>query len=226
MLRVLLVLLVLANAVYFGWRRGALEGLGFGAPLGDREPARLGAQLDPEAVVVLTPAAASAALRAARTADLRCVEAGPFTDAAADSAEAALRDAAIPATAWVREKATAYAVFAGRYAEAAARRTREAELRRARIAFEPVEAPAEFAPGFLVSRHPSRDAAQEALAALQSRAPGLGGLRVVAWPGDATSASVWLRAADAGAPLRAQLQAVATTSGSLGTAGFRACEAR
>lgn len=226
MLRVLLVLLVLANAVVFGWHRGAFDGLGLGAPQGDREPARLAAQLDPEAVVVLTPAAASAALRAARTADLRCIEAGPFTEAAADGAEAALRDAAIPATAWVREKSTVYAVFAGRYAEAAARRARETELRRARIAFEAVEAPAEYAPGFLVSRHPSREAAQEALAALQAGAPGLGGLRVVAWPGDATAASVWLRAAEAGPALRTQLQAVATASGALGSAGFRACEAR
>ena len=65
MLRALLALLLLANLLFFGWAGGWLAPA-FPAPgTGDREPGRVAAQVAPERVTVLAPAAASAALAAA-----------------------------------------------------------------------------------------------------------------------------------------------------------------
>ena len=53
MLRVLLGLLLLANAPFFGWSQGWLAPA-FPAPrTGEREPERLTAQVRPESVVIL-----------------------------------------------------------------------------------------------------------------------------------------------------------------------------
>lgn len=61
MLRALLAGLLLANALYFGWARGWFAPTWPAPGAGEREPARLAAQVAPERVSVLSPAAASAA---------------------------------------------------------------------------------------------------------------------------------------------------------------------
>ena len=58
MLKLLIVLLLLANAAYFAWSHGALAGLGM-APANPSEPHRLQQQLKPEQWRV-TPAEAPA----------------------------------------------------------------------------------------------------------------------------------------------------------------------
>jgi hypothetical protein len=57
MLRLLILLLLLANAVYFAWTHGALAKLGL-APAHQTEPERLQQQLHPELLLV-TPAAST-----------------------------------------------------------------------------------------------------------------------------------------------------------------------
>jgi hypothetical protein len=221
MLRIVLALLVLANVVAYGWMRGWFEPSWPSPERRERESARLAAQVRPDAVVVLPPGAASAALQAARSAAVRCVEAGPFNAAEADAAEAALAAAGIAAGSWQRESVqpgVPWVVFAGRYPEAEARAARAAELRRARLVFETLGAPPELAPGFVLSRHPSREAAESALKAL--RGTGLRELSVVSLP--APPPEIWLRAARADVPLRAQLQALAGANGAL-AGGFRSC---
>lgn len=84
MLRSLLALLLLANALYFGWARGGFAPTWPGPGAGEREPARLAAQVAPERVTVLAPAAASAAVLAAKSKPL-C----PPADAASAPANAA-----------------------------------------------------------------------------------------------------------------------------------------
>lgn len=54
MLRLLVLLLLLANAGYFAWSRGTLAPYGF-APATQSEPQRLTQQLHPEALRILTP---------------------------------------------------------------------------------------------------------------------------------------------------------------------------
>ena len=63
MLRALLAVLLLANALYFGWARGWFAPTWPAPGASESEPARLAAQVAPERVTVLSPAAASAALQ-------------------------------------------------------------------------------------------------------------------------------------------------------------------
>jgi hypothetical protein len=102
MLRLLVLLLLLANGLFFGWTRGWFAP-GWPPPRhGEREPERLAAQVQPERIAVLAPAAASAAEQAARAAAEACLEAGPFAATAAAGAEAALAAAGLPAGSWER----------------------------------------------------------------------------------------------------------------------------
>jgi hypothetical protein len=59
MLRALVVILMLANAVFYGWTQGWLTDVLGLSPDGDREPQRLTAQVDPTALRVLARGAAS-----------------------------------------------------------------------------------------------------------------------------------------------------------------------
>ena len=64
MLRLLVLLLLLANGAYFAWSKGLLAPYGF-APVSQSEPQRMAQQIRPEAIHILsTPGAASAAASA------------------------------------------------------------------------------------------------------------------------------------------------------------------
>jgi hypothetical protein len=211
MLRALVVLLLLANGLYFAWAQGW-----FGPPPrhAEREPQRLAAQVAPDAVTVLPPTRASAALQAAREAALRCVETGPLQEPALGQAEYRLSEALVAPDAVERRESSAavrWIVFGGRYPEAGPRTVREEELRRLGLSFERLTSPAELAPGLVLSRHDSREAAE---AWLKAKAPkALRGARVVALPG--SSEGTLLRV-----PRLAAEQADKLIS-----AGFRPCSA-
>jgi hypothetical protein len=97
-LRLLVLLLLLANAVWWGWSQGWLPADLLPLPLEDsqREPQRLQAQVRPEGVQVLPSAEAK------RLAAAACLLAGPYDTAAAGAAEAVLLAAGLPAAAWQR----------------------------------------------------------------------------------------------------------------------------
>lgn len=220
MLRVLVVLLLLANLAFFAWARGWL-----GAPPhhAEREPERLAAQVRPEALTVLPPSSVSAALQAARAAALQCLEAGPFAEGTVGAAEAAMSRAQWPEGSWARVDpapvAPAWLVYAGRYPEAALRRSREEDLRKLNLSFELITAPADLAPGLVLSRHSSRDDAQAWLN-VRSGTP-LRGARVVQLP---PPAPAWrLRVARADAEQAERLKAL---PGDTLAGGFRPCAAR
>jgi hypothetical protein len=160
MLRALVLLLLLANGLFFAWSRGWL---GTPPSHAQREPERLAAQVNPEAVLVLPPAKAQVAVQAARAAAQQCLEAGPFTDATISAAEEALAAAQLPAGGWSRvdpAAAAVWVVFAGRYPDAPQRNAREEDLRKYKLSYERIDAPADLAPGFVLSRHGSRDDAE------------------------------------------------------------------
>lgn len=216
MLRTLVGLLLLANVAFLAWSQGWLGG----APQhSQREPARLAAQVRPEALTVVPPAKAGAAVQAARAAAQSCLEAGPFSDSLMGAAEAALSSAQLPGDAWSRidpSAAPVWLVFGGRYPEAAARRAREEELRGAGQTYELIEFPADLAPGFVLSRHGSRDDAQ---AWIKARAKAeLRGLRVVQLPSN--SPTFWLRVPRADTEQAERLLALPAQALA---GGFKAC---
>ncbi|MBL8289621.1 MAG: hypothetical protein JNL85_16690 [Rubrivivax sp.] len=101
-MRTLLLLLLLANALVFSWASGWLDPMLPAPGQAEREPARLEAQVNPGAVKVLAPAAASEA-NDARLAAARCVEVGPFGLVDASAAESVLESAGLAAGTWERD---------------------------------------------------------------------------------------------------------------------------
>ena len=223
MLRTLVLLLLLGNALFFAWAQGWL-----GTPprQAEREPERLAAQVHPESLTVLPAGSAGAAVQAARAAALVCLEAGPFSGRSADAdiagAEGALAPAQVPEGTWMRISSVAppvWLVFAGRYPEAPLRKAREDDLRKQNLAFEIIDTPADLAPGLVLSRHASRDEAQAWLNA--RTAPGLRGVRLVQLP--TPTASYRLRVARADADLAERLKAL---PGDALAGGFKPCAAK
>ncbi|MFN7549211.1 MAG: hypothetical protein ACK5U3_17215, partial [Pseudomonadota bacterium] len=109
------------------------------------------------------------------------------------------------------ERSPSWVVFAGRPGDAAARRAREAELRRAGLAYQLVQSPPEIAGGLVVSRHASLASAEAALAALADRP--VRRLTIVALP--APPPQQWLRVPAADAATQARLRGT--------DRGFRPC---
>jgi len=222
-LRTAVGLLLLANVLFFAWARGWL---GDPPRHAEREPARLAAQVRPEVLTVLPPTTATAAVQAARAAALVCLEAGPFVGESAPDdlsvAEALLVQAQVPANAWTRigpPAAPVWLVYAGRYPDAPLRSAREEDLRKYGLSYERIDAPAELAPGFVLSRHGSRDDAE---AWIKARAPaGLRGLRVVQLPASAATYRLRVPRADSD-----QAERMRALPADLLAGGFKPCVAR
>jgi hypothetical protein len=141
MLRLVALLLLLANGVYFAWSQGLLAAWGL-APVQQSEPQRMQQQLRPEALRVLTPdedRRGAAAAAAARTSE--CLQAGPFDDAQAGALREALSaNAALPASSWsldVVVQPARWIVYMGKYPEADMLAKKKAELRARGVSFEP-----------------------------------------------------------------------------------------
>ena len=222
MLRALVLLLLLGNVAFYAWTQGWL-----GTPPrhGEREPERLAAQVRPEAMTVLPASTAGVALQAARAAAQVCLETGPFSGPAAEAgvraAEAALAAAQLPEGAWIRvgnAPAPVWLVYAGRYPEVPLRQAREADLRKQGLDYELIEAPADLAPGLVLSRHASRAEAQAWLDAKATAA--LRGVRLAQLP--AAAANYRLRVARADAEQAERLKALPADAFA---GGFKPCGA-
>ena len=226
MLRVVVGLLLLANLLFFGWARGWFDPSWPSPHHGEREPQRLAAQVRPDAVIVLAPKAASAAIAAARAAAAACLQAGPLTDAEIGPAEAALAAVQLPEGATQREAAPPpplWLVLAPRSADAAQRRAREAELDKLGLRYERLEAPPELALGLLLSRHYTKAEAESAVAALASASQPLKGARVANLPPQPPR--LWLRVPRADVDQQARLLALPPAAVAATGGGFKPCAA-
>ncbi len=99
MLRLFVLILILANGVYFAWSEGLLRAYGF-APALQREPQRLAQQIRPEAIVLLSSAEAKRAdaqVQAELTSK-ECLLAEPFDDAQTATLRKALESTLAPGT--------------------------------------------------------------------------------------------------------------------------------
>ncbi len=184
MLRLLVVLLVLANALYFAWSSGHLAGYGF-APTVQAEPQRLAQQIKPEQMRVLGlddagKAQATTVVTAAPTAAAtECLQAGVFTQTQTAVLTAALL-AAVPAGSWALESAVEPArwiVYMGRYASVDVAIKKRGELRGLNVASELVSG-APLGPGLLLGGFDTEAEATAGLARVARRGVKTAGIRL------------------------------------------------
>ena len=195
-MRGLLIALVVANLLVLAWSFDVLPG----SRHREREPERLQQQVRPEAVQLITPTAASAALQAAaaqRTGPVAaatasaplgasdssatvCLEAGPFAAGEVAAAERGLRELKWPSLEWTpqrSERGGSYIVYQGKYSDETAMARRRDEYRRQQIAAEEVRNSPDLQPGLQFGRYDNRAAADAVAAQLLQQ--GVKGARVV-----------------------------------------------
>jgi hypothetical protein len=170
MLRLLVLLLALANAGYYAWSQGALRDWGFG-PGSSAEPQRLQQQIKPDAVRILPAsearrAAAPTAVTAVTAAATECLLAGPIVEAKVASVKDAL--APWPAGSWnltPMVQPASWLVYMGKYVGVEQLARKKAELRQRGVAFEDIEEPS-LQPGVALGRFASEAEATKRLQAL------------------------------------------------------------
>lgn len=171
MLRFFVLLLLLANGVYFAWSQGLLRAYGF-APAAQAEPQRLTQQVRPEALRLLSPAETQRlqAQLAADQAPKECLMAGPLDDAQADRVRDAL-GSALPAEAWSLEPVVVPArwmLYMGKFTSAESLAKKRAELVAMNLAPQSVHAP-ELQPGLSLGGFDTQAQANVELARMQAR---------------------------------------------------------
>jgi hypothetical protein len=223
MLRLLVLLLLLANGGFYAWTQGWLAPFWPG-PVDQREPGRLAAQVRPELITVLTPKAASAAVAAVAAAASEptatvCLEAGPFTDTTVVAAEETLSQYSVPVGSVAREAVAlqfTWGVVMGRYPDRETMLAKAAELKKLGVKYDELSAPASLAPGLRLGNFSDKYGAEAALNALTQK--GVRTARVTPLP--TGPMQQWLRAAQADAELQTRLRSLPNDR--LG-AGFRPC---
>lgn len=167
MLRLLVLILLLANGAYFAWSQGLLRSWGL-APLQQSEPQRLGQQIRPEALHVLS-AEEVRRIESAATATVRppeCLQAGLLDDAQTAQLRPLLD--ALPQGSWTLEtgvEPARWIVYMGKYLTVENVNKKKAELRQLGISFESLANPA-LEPGLSLGGFPSQAAATDKLAVL------------------------------------------------------------
>jgi len=213
MLRWLVLILLLINALFFGWTRGWLDDIVGLKARGDREPERIARQSHPEMITLLKPQD----LQALQVKT--CVEFGPVdSEAVLLAAQAALLHAGIAAS----EMQAQHQILPGVWAvvtaplapEMLARK--EETFRRLNLGFEAL--PAGELKLLLLSRHDSEKAAAVALEAFEKRA--LKGLLVSSLQPPMKRHSLLLAQIEAG-----QAQGLRGLKDEALRAGFKSCVA-
>lgn len=171
MLRLIVLILLLANGAYFAWSQGLLASIGF-APKQHSEPQRMQAQIKPEAIRLLSPTEAKRveALAAAPAPKApECLQTPLLTDSQANAAQAVL--AAWPSGSWSlnpSSEPSRWIVYMGKYPNAEAVAKKKSELRELGLPFEPLRNAA-LEPGISLGVYDNQSAASVALANLSKR---------------------------------------------------------
>lgn len=145
MLRLFVLVLLLANGLFYAWSNGLLRAYGF-APVAVSEPHRLTQQLKPDSIQLLN-AAEFKQVEAQVLADLapkECLRVGPFDDGQTASLREAL-EKTLPAGAWqleVSKEPARWVVYMGAYATVELQAKKRAELNGLGIKSEAINTPA------------------------------------------------------------------------------------
>ena len=166
MLRIVVIVLLLANALFLVWTQGAMDHVMDTRSTGDREPERQTNQVRPTELIVLPPSARAEPLGS------ECLEAGPFDPVEMAVVEQAV--SALPGSPQLSRRQAEFpgvwVVLLGPYANRQMYERKIDELRRVRLDFEEVtDMPAFKFSLVLGGRHPSAQAATAALASLGER---------------------------------------------------------
>ncbi|MCG2594727.1 SPOR domain-containing protein [Ramlibacter sp. XY19] len=170
MLRLIVLLLLLANGGYYAWSQGYLLAWGAG-PVQQSEPQRLSQQIKPEAIRVLKAddlkRAETAAAQAPRPPE--CLASTALDDATVTALRQVLDS--WPAGSWNFEplvEPARWIVYMGKYAGVEQVARKRAELRQLGVSFEAPANP-ELEPGLSLGGFTSEAAANQGLAALGDR---------------------------------------------------------
>lgn len=170
MLRLIVLVLLLANGGYFAWSQGYLLPWGLG-PAQQSEPQRLQQQVRPESVRILPPdelrRAETVAAQAPRPPE--CLQSPALDEAQLAPLRTALES--WPAGSWSFEpvvEPARWIVYMGRYAGVEQVARKRAELRQLGISFESLSNP-ELEPGLSLGSYPSEAAAGRQLQSLAER---------------------------------------------------------
>jgi hypothetical protein len=170
MLRLTILLLVLANAMFFAWSQGLLAPLGI-APAQQSEAHRLEQQIKPQSLRILGSEEASrleTALPGARPLQ-ECLQAGPIEEAQLALLKQVL--GSWPDGSWVLEpgvESAQWIVYIGKYASAENVSRKKAELRQLGVAFEALSDPS-LEPGLSLGGFATEAAAKQHMEALSQR---------------------------------------------------------
>jgi len=144
MLRLIVLLLLLANGAFFAWSQGLLASWGV-APLQQSEPQRMTQQIRPEALRIASADEARRIEAAAPLASSRgpeCLQAGPVDEAQATALKVVMEP--WPAGSWTLEAAVEPArwiVYMGKYLTVENVNRKKAELRQLGVSFESLSNP-------------------------------------------------------------------------------------
>ncbi|WP_439465152.1 hypothetical protein [Roseateles sp. NT4] len=212
-MRIVVLVLLAVNALFFIWSRGWLDTVTGLPAQGGREPQRVAAQQHPERI---QPLAASAAVAAAQRS---CLELGPLEgEAALAAAQAALKTAGADAQVRSSEQAGVWVVATIKLADPEFRARKEATYKGLHINFEPLEGLPAEQPAFVLSKHATQAEATAQSEAMDKR--GLKGLRVLELKKPVSRHTLVIAQADG--LLAARLKA---SKDSALAAGFRPCSA-
>jgi hypothetical protein len=169
MLRLLVIILLLANGGYFAWSQGYLAPLGF-APMVQTEPERLRSQIQPEAITLLSSGETQRRLDAVAAANAsECLESTVLSNAQADNLRTSL--AALPEDSWKLEsidKPGRWLVYMGPYSSADSLAKKKIELTRINVSFEDPPS-TNWANGLSLGTYSDKNEAQQARTQLLNR---------------------------------------------------------
>lgn len=168
MLRLAVLVLLLANALYFAWSQSLLAAWGI-APAQQTEPHRLEQQIRPQQLRILSADEVKRIEIAAAQRSPECLQAGPLDDAQAASLKTALD--AWPSGAWSIEptvEPARWIVYMGKYLTADNVNRKKAELRQLGVSFEALANPA-LEPGLSLGGYASEAEATQQLDGLSKR---------------------------------------------------------
>ncbi len=169
MLRLLVLLLLLLNGVYFVWAQGWLLPYGWG-PMVQREPQRLDEQIEARSIALLTPQEAARQQAASQKTAISCLQ-SEWLDATHSAALRRTLEANLPATAWsltadkIPER---WIIYMGKYANLQELAKKRAQLAQLNLTFEPL-GNASLNPGLSLGAFESQAKANAALEALAQR---------------------------------------------------------